>query len=207
MGIWMAVVLAAAVFPPEDDRLPRSLQAEDDWAAVDGVAAARLGVWTGRGFDFKATRTDSTQAISKQQALFSASLLGGVQFYEHVVVLGTFEEDVASKITAQVGGAYFGWREHPKQHYGKGVPDEVMIYGGILVGRLTVHESNFGAFDRGLGFGGGIALGWTLSTHVTLQLFGEYRYLKFDYQRDVLSGDKSIGGSTGWFGLGFDYRF
>jgi hypothetical protein len=207
MGIWMAVALAAAVFPPEDGELPRSLQTDDDWTAVDGIADARLGVWGGRKFKFQATRTDSTLASSKQEALFSASLLGGVQFYEHVVALGTYEMDLASKISAQVGGAYMGWREHPKQRYGKGVPDEIMIYGGVLVGRLRIHESDFGTFDRGIGFGGGLALGWSLSQHVAVQLFGEYRYLKFDYERDVLTGNKSMGGSTGWFGLGLDYRF
>lgn len=206
MGIWMAVVMAAAL-GPEDDPLPQQLQLEDDWSAVEGVIAARLGVWTGRDFKFQATRTDNTQATSKQEAFFSASILGGVQFYEHFVVLGTYESDVASLITAQAGGGYIGWREHPKERYGKGAPDEAMAYAGVLVGRLHVHQTDFGAFDRGVGFGGGLALGWALSTHVTAQLYGEYRSLKFNYERDVQSGDKRIGGSAGWFGLGIDYRF
>jgi hypothetical protein len=208
MGIWLAAVLAAAGVPPDDDEaLPRSLQIEDDVVAVRGLASARLGVWVGRPLSFEAVRTDNTQAVSKQEALFSASIMGGAQFYEHLAVLGTFEGDIASKITAQVGGVYVGWRENPKPHYGKGVPDEVMIYAGVLLGRLTVHEADFGSFKGGVGFGGGLEIGWELSPHLVFELFAEYRYLKFNYKPDIVSGDSHIGGSTGWFGLGLDYRF
>ena len=36
MAIWMAVALAAAVFPPEDgDGLPRSLQVDPEFKTVD----------------------------------------------------------------------------------------------------------------------------------------------------------------------------
>lgn len=207
MGIWLAAVLATTVFPPDDDALPRSLQIEDDVKTVEGFVSARLGVWAGRPFSFEAARPDGTQAQSKQQALFSASLMGGVQFYEHVAVLASVEADIASKITAEVGGVYVGWREHPKTRYGKGVPDEVMIYAGALLGRLTVHETDFGSFDRGVGFGGGLEFGWELSPHLLLELFAEYRYLKFNYKPDIVSGDDHIGGHGGWFGVGLDYRF
>ena len=207
MGIWLAAVLATAFFPPDDDALPRSLQIEDDVRTVEGLLSARLGVWAGRSFRFEAVRSDNTQAQSKQEAFFSASVLGGVQFYEHVALLGTFEADLASKMTAEVGGVYLGWREHPKVRYGKGVPDEVLIYAGALVGRLTVHETDFGSFDRAVGFGGGLELGWEFSPHFTFALFGEYRYLKFNYKPDVISGDDHIGGSGGWFGVGLNCRF
>lgn len=208
MAIWMAVALAAAVFPPEDgDGLPRSLQVDPDWAAVEGVLSARMGVWTGHGFTFQAIRTDSTQATSKQETFFSASVLGGVQFYEHVVLLGSYEGDVASKITVQVGGAYLGWREHPKKRYGKGVPDEVMIYAGVVVGHLKVDKTDFGSFERGVGFAGGAAFGWTISSNLAFQLYGEYRLIEFDYNRDVVSGDTKMGGSTVVIAAGIDLRF
>ena len=207
MAICMALMLAAAATAPGDDPLPRSMQVDDEWNSVSGIVSARLGVWAGRSFSFQAVRTDSTQATSKQQAFFSASLLGGVEFFDHVVVLGTYEADMASKISVQAGGAYVGWREHPKQRYGKGVPDEVMIYAGVLVGRLDVQKDDFGSFGRGVGFGGGIEFGWSVSAHANVQFFAEYRNLKFDYKRDVLSGDDSIGGASGWFGVGLDYRF
>lgn len=207
MAIWLAVALAVAAAPPDDERLPRTLQADDDWSAAQGVLTARAGVWTGRGFNFQAVRTDSTQATSKQQAFFSASLLGGVQFYERFVVLGTYEADLASKITVQAGGAYLGWRERPKERYGKGVPDDVLLYAGVLVGRLEVHQTGFGAFDRGIGFSGGFAFGWNLGPSAMIQLYTEYRYLKFEYRRDTVSGDKSIGGNAAWIGMGFDFRF
>src|SRR6185503_1758578 len=100
MAIWMAVMLATAGVPPQEDRLPRTLQYDEPPRIVEGFIGARAGVWTGRGFDFQAIRTDSTQATSDQQALFSASLYGGVQLYEHFAVLVSFEADIASKITA-----------------------------------------------------------------------------------------------------------
>jgi len=207
MAIWMAVMLAAAGFPPDDERLPRTLQADETFKPVEAILGARIGIWTGRGFDFQAIRTDSTQATSDQQAFFSAQAVVGAQFYEHVAVLVSFEADLASKVSAQVGGAYLGWREHPKERYGKGVPDEVLVYAGVVTGRITVDSPDFGSFKRGLGYNVGASFGWTISPHLTLELAGEYRYLKFDYRRDVLSGDTRIGGNTAWFGVGLDLRF
>lgn len=207
MAIWVAALLAAAASAQEDYKLPYSLQHDDDGRGVEGILGARLGVWTGRDFEFQAIRTDSTQATSKTQALFAASAMGGVQLYDHFVVLGSVEADIASKISAQSGGVYLGWREHPKQRYGKGVPDEVMIYAGVLVGRFEVNETDFGDFDTGIGFGGGVALGWTISSHFAVQLYGEYRHMTFDYERDIISGDKRIGGNTLWIGAGIDLRF
>lgn len=207
MGIWMALVVAATVFPPEDGELPRSLQSNEDRWTVDGVVAARAGVWGGRPLSFQAVRTDNTQAASKQEAFFSASVLAGVEFLGHVDLLATYEGEVASKLTGEMAGAYLGWREHPKEKYGPGVPDEVLIYAGCLSGHVRVHETDFGTFDRGTGFSGGIALGWDLSPHATAMLYGEYRYIKFRYDETVVSGDTALGGSSGWFGLGLTYRF
>jgi len=208
MAIWLAAVLAAGMFPPEDvDGLPRSLQADPEFSAVEGVVAARLGIWTGHGFEFSAVRTDNTEAKSNQSTFFTASLMGGVQFYEHVVLLGTYEGDIASKVTIQVGGAYLGWREHPKQRYGKGVPDEVTVYAGAILGRFKVHKDDFGTFDGAVGFAGGISLGWMLTSQLSLQLYGEYRLIEFDYNRDITSGDNSVGGSTILIAAGIDFRF
>lgn len=207
MAIWMAVMLAAAGLPQDDDRLPRSLQAEETVKPVEAIFGARAGLWTGRGFDFQAIRTDSTQATSDQQAFFSAQAVVGAQFVEHVAVLVSFEADLASKVTAQVGGAYVGWRERPKERYGKGVPDEVLIYGGVVTGRISVDSPDFGSFKRGIGYSVGATFGWALNRHLYVELAGEYRYLKFDYRENVISGDTSIGGNTAWFALGLDFRF
>lgn len=207
MVIWMAAALAAAAFSPQSGELPRTLQAEDLPRTVEGIAVARLGVWTGHDFKFESIRTDSTVAKTTQQAFASASVLGGVQFHDHFVVLGGYEADLASKITAQVAGAYVGWRERPKARYGKGVPDEAMVYAGAVFGRIEVDQEDFGSFKSAIGFGGGLALGWEISRTATIQLFGEYRFLRFDYERDVQSGDDSIGGNTVWVGVGIDFRF
>jgi hypothetical protein len=208
MAIWLAAALAAAVFPAdESDGLPGSLQADPEWSAVEGVVAARMGVWSGHGFEFAAARTDGLESKTSQSTFFTASLLGGIQIHEHVVLLGTYEGDVASKVTVQVGGGYLGWREHPKQRYGKGVPDEVMIYAGAIVGRYQVHKTDFGSFDNGVGFAGGVAMGWMISSQLSVQLYGEYRLIEFDYKRPVASGDDSVGGSSILIAAGIDLRF
>ena len=163
MAIWMAVLLAAAGVPPEDDKLPRSLQADESIKAVEGIAGVRLGVWTGRGFDFVAVRTDATQASSDQQALITACAIAGVQLYERFNILVSYEGDIASKVSAGVAGAYLGWREHPKEKYGKGVPDEVLVYAGAVTGSISVDAPDFGGFKRGVGYSVGLSLGWSIS--------------------------------------------
>jgi hypothetical protein len=207
MVIWMAVALSAAGFCQDMPDYRRPAAEPEAVRTVEGVATVRLGAWVGRDFNFEAVRTDGKQATSKQEALFSASLMGGIELYDHFMILGSVEADVANKITSDLVGVYLGWHERPKERYGKGVPDEATIFAGAIGGNLTVHETDFGDFDRGIGFGAGVAFGWTLSSHWTAEVLGEYRYLKFDYEKDVVSGDKHIGGNTGWFGLGMSLRF
>jgi len=207
MGIGMAAVLAVACLA-QDERGGKYTYALDEEAkTLDGIAEVRIGAWTGRDFSFQAVRTDGLQSTSKQQTLFSASAMIGMEFYDHLRVMASVEGDVASKITAEVGGLYLGWHQRPKERYGKGVPDEATVYGGVLFGSINVHEPDFGEFDRGIGFGGGISFGWMLSPKWTFDIIGEYRYLKFDYKRDIISGDKSIGGHGAWIGFGLDLRF
>ena len=209
MAILLAAVLTTACFAQDGSgvRSPYVYGPDDDAASLDGIFIPRVGVWAGRDFKFQATRADGFTSTSNQQALFSASAMAGVQLYDHFRILGSFEGDFASKISAGVGGAYLGWHQRPKERYGKGVPDEVTIYAGVLAGRIKVHEADFGDFDRGVGFGGGVSFGWSVSSRVSVDLMTEYRSLKFDYRKEVKSGSTSIGGSTGWFGFGLDVRF
>ncbi len=207
MGIAMAAVLAVACFAQDERGQKYNYVLDDDSKALDGIAVARLGVWTGRDFSFDAIRTDGKQATSKQQAFFSASAMLGMEFYDHFRILLAAEGDVASKITAEVGGAYVGWHERPRERYGKGVPDEATVYAGVVFGGIEVHEPDFGNFKRGIGFGGGIDFGWMLSPKWSIDFIGEYRYLKFDYQEAVIEGDNSIGGHSAWIGAAFTLRF
>ncbi len=209
MAIWLAAVLTTACFAQDGSgvRSPYVYGPEDDAATLTGIVIPRVGVWTGRDLKFQATRTDGFTSTSKQTSLFSASMMAGVEIYDHFQILGSFEGDFASKISAEVGGLYVGWRQRPKERYGKGVPDEVTVYAGMQVGRFKVHEDDFGDFDRGSGVAGGLSFGWSLSSKVTVDLMAEYRSIKFDYRKDVASGDTSIGGNTGWFGLGLNLRF
>jgi hypothetical protein len=209
MGIWLAAVMATTCLAQDDGtiRSPYVYGSESDASTVDGVLIPRLGVWTASEFKFQATRTDGKVSTSNQNTLFSASVMGGVQFYDHFRLLASVEGDFASKISSEVAGAYIGWHQRPKERYGKGVPDEATVYAGVVAGKLAVHENDFGDFDRGVGFSGGISLGWTVSSSLTVDFIGEYRNLKFDYRKDVASGSTSIGGSGAWIGMGLEFRF
>ncbi|HLY11904.1 MAG TPA: hypothetical protein VKW04_21565 [Planctomycetota bacterium] len=207
MVICMAVVLSAAACCQDPPSYRRSLADEEGPRPVEGVAIGRLGVWTGRDFNFASTRTDGKLSTSKQEAFFSASVLGGIELYDHFLVLATIEGDVASKLSSELAGVYLGWHDRPKERYGKGVPDEATVYAGAIGGSLKVHETDFGDFDRGIGVGAGITLGWAMTRHLSFDLYGEYRYLRFDYKPEVMSGSRSIGGNTGWFGAGVSFRF
>ncbi len=207
MLIGMAVVFSAALCCQDTPGYRRSIADMEEPSPVEGVVIGRLGVWAGRQFHFEATRTDGMVSTSKQEAFFSASTMAGIELYDHFEILGTVEEDVASKITSTLAGAYLGWHDRPRERYGKGVPDEATVYAGAIGGSLKVHESDFGNFDRGYGAAVGLTFGWMLTGHLSADLYGEYRYLKFDYQRPLESGNHAIGGNSGWFGIGISWRF
>jgi hypothetical protein len=209
MAIWLAAVLTTACFAQDSPgmRSPYVYGPEQEASTFDGLFIPRVGVWAGRDFKFQATRADGFTSTSNQDVLFSASAMAGIQLYDHFRILASFEGDFASKISADVAGAYLGWHQRPAEKYGKGVPDEVTIYAGVLAGRIKIHETDFGDFDRGVGFGGGVSFGWSVSSRVSVDLMAEYRSLKFNYREDVISGSTSMGGSTGWFGVGLDVRF
>lgn len=206
MGVLMAALLCAAGMVQET---PDYLRRYEDEAppVVKGVAIARLGAWTGRDFEFQATRTDGLVSTSKQKTLFSASAMAGLEFYDRFLLLGSVEAGVASHLSAEVAGLYIGWHQRPKERYGRGVPDEATVYAGVVGGNIDVDEPNFGDFDTGIGFGGGLSFGWTVSPNFSVDLYGEYRFLEFDYKKDVVSGNDRIGGNTGWFGAGVSFRF
>lgn len=209
MGICMAVLLSAAGLfqetPGSEYRRPSDPPPKA--RAVEGVALLRVGAWVGRDFEFQANRTDGLQSTSEQTTMFSTSLMAGIEVHDHFMVLAMIEADVASKLTAEVAGLYVGWHQRPKERYGKGVPDEATVYAGVIGGSIKVHEDNFGDFEDDIGFAGGLSFGWTLSPSWSVELHGEFRFLEFDYKKDVASGDTTIGGNSGWFGVGLNFRF
>jgi len=209
MGICMAVLLSAAGLCQETPgyEYRRPSDPEPKVRAVEGVALVRAGAWVSRDFEFQANRKDGLQSTSEQTTMISASLMAGIEIYDHFMVMGMVEVDVASKLTAEVAGLYVGWHQRPKERYGKGVPDEATVYAGVIGGSLKVHEDDFGDFEDDVGFAGGLSFGWTLSPSWSVEIYGEYRFLEFDYKKEVASGDTTIGGNSGWFGVGINFRF
>jgi len=166
----------------------------------------RSGVWAGTGFHFEAVK-DSVRRELDTNALFSAGVDAGVQFLEHFVLFGTYEVNLTDDIFSDLAGACIGYRERGEEGGKAAIPQETTVYAGGLYGRFDVDAEGLWEFDDAWGFRAGIAFSWKVGRSLTVDLVGEYRLIEFDYSVKPDSGDKYVGGSTGWLGLGLQYRF
>jgi hypothetical protein len=87
------------------------------------------------------------------------------------------------------------------------VPDEVMVYAGAFWAQFEIEEPGFGDFDDAIGFRAGLTISYFLSPSFSVSAIGEYRLVEFDYEEDVIEGDKQAGGSGAWVGASLDLRF
>jgi hypothetical protein len=183
--------------------LPVELRLENDDSTV--FARIRSGAWASNGFEFRATRTDGIQVNSEGQALLSGGVDLGVAIHDRFVIFGTYEVSGTDDLFADLAGLYAGYRD--RSEHGQGVPDEVTLYAGTILGRFEVKKEGFGDFEDAIGFGGGIDLTWHAARGLLFSVIGEYRLIEFEYHKDVLEGDKQAGGSGVWAGLALDFRF
>lgn len=206
----MTFCLALMLLLGED--LPSSLSEPEPAGAPPGdsiLLRARGGVWSSRQFDFEAFTTSGQQLRSGAETLISAGVDAGFAVADRVVVFGMFEGLWSNGIHSEVAGLCVGYRDWSEPGASAGVPQEAMIYAGALFGRFDITTSGFGDFESAAGARAGMSFTWELARALGLTLAVEYRYLKFDYkdEGDLLSGDKTIGGSGIWVGLGLDLRF
>jgi hypothetical protein len=170
----------------------------------------RGGVWDSKAFNFTAVTTSNTEMRSTQQLLESVGIdAGGSLFNERFMIFASVEESLASKITLEDAGVCVGLRDWAGPNATAAVPHEALAYVGPMLGRFTTSASGFSKFNTGFGVRAGISLTWLLGKHFGVSFVGEYRYLKFDVKdtSEIVSGNKSIGGSGFWLGAGLDLRF
>ena len=114
----------------------------------------------------------------------------------------TADYGVAEDVTVAAGGVLFGkcWQMGDSPHY-------IQLSAGPIVGKLDVSMDGFGDFKSAVG--GEVRLSSTVAVHdhIELQLWVDYRHLKFDFDETVISGDKDAGGGTFAVGVGFLMRF
>jgi hypothetical protein len=114
----------------------------------------------------------------------------------------TGDYGVANDVTIAAGGVLLGkcWQLGDSPHY-------LQLSAGPIFGRLDVSPSGFGDFESGVGVEARLSTTVAVHDHIELQIWADYRHLKFDYEEPVVSGDKDAGGATFAVGAGFLMRF
>lgn len=172
---------------------------------IEPFVVLRAGVWASRAFQFDSIK-DSIRREIDTNALFSAGVDGGFKFLNHFVLFGTYEVNLAEDLFSDLAGVCVGYRERGGEGADPSVPIETTVYAGGLWGRFEVDAPGY-EFEDGWGFRAGIAFSWRAAPGLTVDLIGEYRLIEFDCETRPDSGDDKVGGSTGWLGLGLQYRF
>jgi hypothetical protein len=199
----MIAILACLLSGPGE--VPIRLTADE--SGNETFLRLRGGVWAGRGFAFETIRTDSTQVKNDDEVLPAAGLDLGFIFAEKFLLLISADYAATDHVTVPAAGAAIGYLERRRPDAARGVPDEVAVYAGGFWSSFEVDASGFGDFDDAIGFRAGLALTWRPSSGVAVGAVGEYRLVEYDYEGDVLMGDRQAGGSTGWLGATLDLRF
>ncbi len=199
------LILAALCASGGDPAEPGSQ--EDSSSDLEPFVALRSGVWAGTGFHFEAIK-DSIKREIETNALFSIGVDAGVRLLDHFVLFGTYEVNLAEDIFSDLAGVCVGYRERAVEGGKPTIPVETTIYAGGIYGRFEVDAADgLYDFDDAFGFRAGIAFSWRAGRSLTVDLVGEYRLIEFDSRIKEDSGDDQIGGSSGWLGLGLNYRF
>jgi len=199
------MIAALALFLAAD--VPLEMRLDHDDPATEGFVRIRVGGWASSGFEFTAELPGSLEARSDGQGLFSGGVDAGIVLLDRYLLFATVEHSQTDDVNADVAGVCFGYRERVRSGAPTGVPDEVAIYAGGIWGRFEIDASGFDDFDDGLGLRAGVALTWRPAPGFAASAIIEYRLIEFEYQGDVVAGDKRAGGSTIWAGLGIDFRW
>ncbi len=200
----ITLIFLAALGAPGDPA-PGQDGPEAASSGIEPYLTLRSGIWASTGFHFEAV-TNSLRREIDTNALFSVGLDGGVEVADRFVFFATYEANMAEDIFADVAGACVGYREHGEEQGNPAVPVSTTIYAGGIWGRFDVDEEGY-EFDDAFGFRAGIAFSWKAGRRWAVDLVGEYRLIEFKCETKPDSGDKEVGGSTLWAGLGLSYRF
>ena len=198
----MIAFLACVLAGPGE--LPVRLAADD---GSETFLRFRGGVWACRGFAFEAIRTDSTQVKTDEEVLPSAGVDLGFLFADKFLLLLSGDFSATNHVRVPSAGAAIGYLDRRRPDAARGVPDEVAIYAGGFWSSFEVDAADFGDFEDAIGFRAGLTLSWKPSPGLSIGAAGEYRLAEFDYDEDVLQGDRHAGGSGVWAGVYLDLQF
>ena len=201
----MIAILACLLCGPED--LPTRLGPADATGGTETFLRLRAGAWAARNFAFEAIRADSTQVKLDHEALPAVGVDLGFVFAEKFLLMFSGDYAATDHVSVPAAGAAVGYLERRRPDAARGVPDEVAIYAGGFWSSFEVDTTDFGDFDDAIGFRAGLALTWKPSAAVAVGAIGEYRLVEYDYEEDIVSGDRHAGGSSAWIGATLDLRF
>jgi len=171
----------------------------EEWSAfVQGYG----GFWfTGT---FSAVTPQGGRKIQKE-ALAEAGLEFGVR-YDWLYLSLSACHDGSSDVRAYLGGVHVGTVWEPEEGEWI-VPDQLRVSVGLIGGDYQVRETGFGNFEFALGFQARTTTLWDLSEWLNVGLWMDFRYISFDYDGTVLSGDGETVGASVAVGLSVGFRF
>ena len=201
----MIAILACVLSGPGD--LPIRLGSTGESGGTETFLRLRVGAWAARDFAFEAIRADGIQVKLDHETLPAAGVDLGFVFAEKFLLMISGDYAATDHVSVPAAGAAVGYLERRRPDAAKGVPDEVAIYAGGFWSSFEVDTAGFGDFEDAIGFRAGLALTWRPSPRVALGAVGEYRLVEYDYEEEVVSGDRHAGGSSAWVGATLDLRF
>ena len=201
----MIAILACLLSGPGD--LPIGLGSSAENGGTETFLRLRAGVWAAGDFAFEAIRADSTQVKLDDEVLPAAGLDLGFIFAEKFLLMFSGDYAATDHVSVPSAGAAIGYLERRRPDSARGVPDEVAVYAGGFWSSFEVDTEGFGDFEDAIGFRAGLSLMWKPSSGVAVGAVGEYRLVEYDYEDEVISGDRHAGGSGVWAGATLDLRF
>jgi hypothetical protein len=192
------LLLAVAGLLQEENPAPAEQPQAVEELHFSFLPGIRAGGWWMGSFE---TVSPAGARRIKSTLFFDAALDLRVE-YGGWTLSATADYGVAEDITVAAGGILFGkcWQIGESPHF-------IQLSAGPIVGKLDVSTDGFGDFKSAVG--GEVRLSSTVAVHdhLELQLWVDYRHLKFDFDETVISGDKEAGGGTFAVGAGFLLRF
>ncbi len=188
---------------PQAPEVPGDPGADPDLDSGWLLLSARAGAWLHPEFE---ARTALGSREIKRGHLAMAGLELGWRSGPWSAAL-SFDTAAADDVTAWLGGARLGASVFlPVDDY-LAVPLEAGISAGVLGGRLEVDQSGFGDFDPAWGFLTRGDLSAWLSDELSVSLWAEYRHIEFEYDREVLSGNRYAIGPSVALGISMAFLF
>lgn len=192
----VAVLLACGLSAfAQEDRLP-PLTPEPTELDLDLGLRGKVSLWGG-SWSFDALTEDVGEVESEANGLLTTS--AGVSLYFNNRYSVSFDFDTTAlrnDIRATVGGFSIGMLAHEQDNW------DVWVYLGGLFADVFLDTNNGRVeFQNGFGLRAGVEVLRWYSDTIRAGAFVEVRYLKWDYDGGIVSGDDELGGFGALVGI------